>query len=215
MAGWCSVADNPQIKYNKEKIGLKNPIDYFNAGIILLNIQKLKKEYSSEYLFKLAESENWKWFDQDILNKVCNNQILFLDNKWNVLVHLNSDERQLAEFYAPKKIYDYYKSALKDPYIVHYAGNCIPCYMPSVPCAAIFWKYARKSPFYEEIIETMILYLINSKQPENYNLRFYNVEEFARAVERRLSSTEYKVRRVERLLGFPILRRLKKLFRRK
>lgn len=193
MAGWCSVADNPQIKYNKEKIGLKNPIDYFNAGIILLNIEKLKKEYSSEYLFKLAESENWKWFDQDILNKVCNNQILFLDNKWNVLVHLNSDERQLAEFYAPKKIYDYYKSALKDPYIVHYAGNCIPCYMPSVPCAAIFWKYARLSPFYEQIIN------MNVYQTQELNIRLYRAE--------------FKIKRFEHILGISFARKLQQLYR--
>ena len=42
--------------------------------------------------------------------------------------------------------------ARKNPYIIHYCSPRKPWNMPSVEYSQIFWHYARKTPFYEEIV---------------------------------------------------------------
>ena len=69
--------------------------------------------------------------------------------------HLHTDIHDLPEYYSPATIYEQYKEALKSPYIIHYAGRCIPCFQPETDLAEIFWQYARKSPYYEKIIYKM------------------------------------------------------------
>lgn len=57
--------------------------------------------------------------------------------------------------------YTEYFSARKNPYIVHYAGKIKPWNNPEVDLAEIWWKYAKFSPFYEEVIYKKINSIIN------------------------------------------------------
>lgn len=154
MAGFYGY-DRKQVLYNKKHLGITNPADYFNAGVLLLNIKKITEHFSSSQLLEIAAEREWKWFDQDVLNKVFLSNVEYLDNKWNCMVHPHNAERDLTEFYAPVAVYEKYCETLKDPYIVHYAGHNLPCFVPGVDCVEIFWRYARLSPFYEYIISAM------------------------------------------------------------
>ncbi|QEY34759.1 DUF4422 domain-containing protein [Caproiciproducens galactitolivorans] len=155
MAGWCNVKNNLQGEYNKKVIGLKRDFEYFNAGVIILNLKEFRKKFTTEELMNIATSRKWKWFDQDVLNKVCEGHVKLLDNRWNVMSHLHDFDYQLAEFFAPQSIYQNYLDALEDPWIIHYAGRCIPCFVPQVDLAEYFWKYARMTPYYELILSAM------------------------------------------------------------
>ena len=212
LEGWLNQNFNQTKDYLEKEIGLINPYNYCNTGVLILNCKQYREKYTIEYLINHIENQNYRIYEQDMLNILFENDIYFLPTGWNLFTCTNSIIKNSLQA-APCKDYLLYQDARKNPFILHYANQPKPWLDSKSDFADEFWKYARKSPFYEEIIETMILYLINSKQPENYNLRFNNVEEFARAVERRLSSTEYKVRRFERLLGFPILRRIRKLIK--
>lgn len=156
MAGWCNGIDQTQLEYNQKKLKLKEKFQYFNAGALLLNIKEFKKHYTTEKLFEIACSEKWKWFDQDVLNMVCERHTRFLENNWNVMVHLHTEPSQLPEFFAPLYIYENYQGSLENPKCVHYAGHVIPCYAPNVDLANLFWKYARCSPYYEQILSIMM-----------------------------------------------------------
>lgn len=153
MSGWINM-DNYYKEY-PSLLGIKNKFDYFNAGVLLVNVELLSKKYTSKFLFDVAVSKNWKWFDQDVLNKICVNKVKFLSQKWNVMSHLHTDMHDLPEYYSPAEIYEQYKEAIKTPYIIHYAGRCIPCFQPETDLAEIFWQYARQSPYYEKIIYKM------------------------------------------------------------
>lgn len=156
MAGWSNVKDNEYVNYNRTELGIENTFDYFNAGVILININEISKHYDVDMLFDLASSKKWKWFDQDVLNKICYGKVKLLDNKWNVMSHQHDFEYQLPEFFAPKYIYDEYLEALKSPKAIHYAGRFLPCYVTNVDLSTYFWEHARNSPYYEVIIAAMI-----------------------------------------------------------
>lgn len=156
MAGWCNFEGNPQIEYNKNILGLKHEFQYFNAGIIVVNLAEFRKDYTTRQLMDMAASKAWKWFDQDVLNIVCEGKVQFLSNKWNVMSHLHDIDSQLPEFLAPLFIFKGYKDALENPKAIHYAGRFIPCFVPQVDLAEYFWQYARISPYYELILSAMV-----------------------------------------------------------
>lgn len=152
MAGWCNTDGNEQKSYNRNVVGLKHEFEYFNAGNIIVNLDEFRNSYTSKQLFEIAQSKSWKWFDQDVLNQVCEGHVKFIDNNWNVMSHWHDYDWQLPEYFAPNSIYQNYKQALSAPKAIHFAGRTMPCYVPYVDLGNIFWKYARISPFYEQII---------------------------------------------------------------
>lgn len=169
MAGWCNTKDNPQIEYNKKVLKLKHKFEYFNAGIIVVNLEEFRKKYTADKLLDMAASKDWKWFDQDVLNVVCEGKTKLLENAWNVMSHQHDVEVQLAEFFAPKDIYDEYKDALKEPKAIHYAGRFIPCFAPQVDLATYFWEYARMTPYYENILSAMAQNHVGAFFNQNFN----------------------------------------------
>jgi lipopolysaccharide biosynthesis glycosyltransferase len=156
MASFYGINDQKQINYNKKELGITSPKCYFNAGVLLINLSKIREIYTGSKLLDIASQKDWKWFDQDVLNKISRGKVLFLNPKWNVMVQRHIAERDLSEFYAPINIYKTYKKCLTDPWIIHYAGHFIPCYVPDVDCAEYFWKYAKKTEFYHLILFLMI-----------------------------------------------------------
>ena len=69
-------------KYN---IGLNNSNTYINAGVLLLNLKKLREDTISKLLFEKTKEleEIIKYQDQDIINIVFKNKIKYLDSIYN------------------------------------------------------------------------------------------------------------------------------------
>lgn len=203
---WNNEENNDLVSYSQDVLKFNKKDLYFNSGVLLYNLSKFRNEYSASYLLSLCEARFWHYIDQDVLNIVTKDNVKFLPFNWNLMI---TCDKFATEQKAPLQMYNEYKEAHDNPYIIHYAGNFMPCNVPDADLFHYFWIYARDTPFYEILLN----FMPNNKDLGITNIRFNNVEEFARAVERRLSSTEYKVRRFERLLGFPILRRIRKLIK--
>lgn len=167
MAGWDNIdVDSKgimdekyrkeQYNYNVNELGISNVFDYFNAGIIVMNLEEFRKKYTSKDLLMIAASKNWKWFDQDVLNKLCYGKSVILPQKWNLMCHNEEAEGDAAERMAPQYIYKEYCNAKLKPSAIHYCGKTIPCYTPRVNNASFFWKYARDTEYYEELLLRMI-----------------------------------------------------------
>lgn len=156
MAGFYGQRKKEHIIYNQKELGINNPNFYFNAGVLLLNLKEIRKKYSSSKLLDIAEKKDWQLFDQDVLNKICKDKVLFIDSKWNVMVQSHYGEKDLTEFYAPVNIYKKYKNDILNPWVIHYASHSIPCFSPTVDCAEYFWKYAKKTAFYEVILSILM-----------------------------------------------------------
>lgn len=73
--------------YNlKKPIGLR-PFDvYVNAGVLLMNLKKIREDNLPEKWFYEINNNRYQAGDQCVLNKTCKNKILPLDNEYNVSV---------------------------------------------------------------------------------------------------------------------------------
>lgn len=150
---WYNEENNIMHTYVKDTLKLPETHLYFNSGVLVYNLAKFRETYTSEYMLDYCAQRHWQYIDQDILNITCNGSTLFLPQKWNVLI--TADEFA-TEQKAPLSLYEDYCSAHNNPYVIHYAGNFMPCIVPTVDLRWAFWKYARNTPFYETFILRMI-----------------------------------------------------------
>ncbi len=149
-------------EYIRNALGMEEPYNYFQAGVILLNLEKFRSEHPTDEMLRVAAARKWKLLDQDVLNKLAQGQVKFVGMEWNVMFDWKFERITENISYAPKYLYDDYMEARKAPKIVHYAGPDKPWDKPSSDLAYYFWKYARLNECYEQIIQNMIL---NHKDP--------------------------------------------------
>lgn len=143
---------NPDTRQYCEKVlKLKDPCSYMQAGALVINIEAFRKKISAKELFQMAERQDYRYSDQDILNIVCEGRIKKLDLKWNVLTDSGQRRRQVIQS-APADILEEYEQARLQPYIIHYAGGCKPWNDPREDFAWEFWRTARRTPYYEALL---------------------------------------------------------------
>lgn len=149
--GQINGANRETVRYVKTKLKMKNPYDYFQAGVLLFNEDWMRKKHSTDAWLKLA-SKPYMYNDQDVLNLECEGHVKYLDMKWGMIVdHAHTRVSEVISF-APDKIQKEYSVAHANPSIIHYAGFKKPWYDPTEDFAMEFWKYARKTVFYETLI---------------------------------------------------------------
>lgn len=133
-------------EYRDHILKLKRPDDYFNAGVFVLNIREFVSRHSKEEWWELVNSRDWRSKDQDVLNMVCNERVYILPSKWNYVTFL----RKSAEKYILEEDQKDRQAAAQDPYIIHYVGRFKPWSYCNIEFFDVFWKYALKSPFFED-----------------------------------------------------------------
>lgn len=170
-AGWSNIVDNDCRRYIKEVVSLENPYDYFNSGVLLLNIEEMLRVTSCAALLNASLEKRWRWVDQDVLNHVCAGKVKYLNQAWNYMAHKESYfiPETLPEVWLPVWLQDEYRRAHFDPKIIHYVGRSTPCFSPYSDSAWVFWKYAKTSPYYE--------ILLNISAKEFYLAQFNPIEE--------------------------------------
>ncbi|WML36756.1 glycosyltransferase family 8 protein [Clostridium sp. OS1-26] len=140
--------------YIDNELKLKDPHDYFQAGVLLLNLDKIRKDFSTQSLLNAVSKKLYHYLDQDYLNIIFEDNVLFLNQKWNVLINWRVDEKnQRLNIIkkAPKELADEYFNARKNPCIIHYAGHHKPWNTKDCDYYEEFWKYAVDTPFYDII----------------------------------------------------------------
>lgn len=128
---------------------------YFNAGMMLWNIEKLRGQYCFKDYMDLAEALSFQMQapDQDLLNLMHYKQVKFLD------------EYQYDLF--SKIAYDYgirYEDVKKQTTIVHYAGMKPWQGGEGVhyDIEQLWWDYAKLTPFYYDLMEDFLHSSINN-----------------------------------------------------
>ena len=131
--------------YIENTIGIQNPDDLIIAGLLVMNLKEFRKRWSLRELLDMASSREWRHHDQDILNVLSAGNKVLLDARWNILPDVGLYRRM------PDWLYSEWKKGSVRPFVVHFGGELKPWKYPNIPYAALFWKYAKKSPFYKEI----------------------------------------------------------------
>lgn len=142
---------------NQQRLKLDKTNYYINAGVLLMNLEKMRKEDVSNKLIKcsIEKKDEIYWLDQDILNIVMEGKIKYLDLAWN-----------LQYFYPGEKV-DYepevFKKALENPKIIHFIGHIKPWdILSNRPNEKEYFKYLKYTPWKNFAIKHSILSFIKS-----------------------------------------------------
>ncbi|ENU5531877.1 glycosyltransferase family 8 protein [Campylobacter coli] len=110
-----------------------DPKTYINAGVLILSLDKIRKFKLDNKLHSRCTQEInlLKYKDQDIINLVLKDYIMFLDNSFNVSENdVNINNKFLKDF---------------NPKIFHYYGSKLNGVCPK-PHNHVWWKYASFAP---------------------------------------------------------------------
>ncbi len=138
--------------YLRNTLHMQNPKDYFQAGVLILDIPKLlQQNFTTKCIEKLKEIKKPVYVDQCILNAVIDGHYKKLDFKWNVMWQIPYYIKDL-NCQIDIKIYEKYMAAYNAPYIIHYASSIKPWKNHDIKLAEIWWQYARQTVYYEQFI---------------------------------------------------------------
>ena len=114
-------------KNSRIAVELGYDADYVNAGVLLLNIDRMCKDGMEEKFFEYLKSKNYKveFNDQGMINHCCIGGIKLVNPKYNFMIPYDRYDRvqlikitQKNEFYSETEIAE----AKNNPVIVHFAG---------------------------------------------------------------------------------------------
>ena len=136
-----AAAPDDIIQYNKvfqeyaEKVvGVVKYQNYFNAGILLMNLDQLRKfNFQDKFLYLLGTVKFSVAQDQDYLNRLCKGRVTLINNQWDIMPVINR------------------KINKEDIKIIHYNFAYKPWRFEDVQYKEYFWEYARKTEFLDEI----------------------------------------------------------------
>ncbi|MDR0644372.1 MAG: DUF4422 domain-containing protein, partial [Treponema sp.] len=138
------------LKFSQEEI-----YGYFNAGLILFNIDEIRKDFTTEKMFKVAMSRKWSFHDQDTLNFLFKRNVHYFDCAWNLFWYA-VDDRSFLTGYEPAVVNEWVTNAIREPKLIHFTGAVKPWHLQAFNfenfMVHIFWKYARQSPYYELLV---------------------------------------------------------------
>lgn len=121
------MSSKRSMKNKKENLGILPKDNYFNAGILVIDVDKWRHNTYTEDVIKLASTQHYRHHDQDALNKVFHKNWQSIPIKWDVLppvynlfpkLIFNSRFKQLA------------LDAKRNACIIHYAGRYKPWEFP-------------------------------------------------------------------------------------
>ncbi len=150
-----NVKHGKRMGYAKNVLKMKNPYDYFQAGVLVLNTKAMRERYTIKQWLTYASNPAFIYNDQDVLNAHCEGEVLYLPWEWNVVHDCGGRVGNLF-VQAPNDIYDAYMKSRNNPKIIHYAGFQKPWTDPDCDFASIYWKYARETPFYERLLKRVV-----------------------------------------------------------
>ncbi len=165
FSGNINGASKAVKEYSDNVLKMKNPENYFQAGVLLLNMGEMRKAYSIEQWLTFA-SNDYKYNDQDVLNIYCENRVRYVGMEWNFLTDCNHTRVSDVIIHAREDLQAEYKAVADTAKIIHYAGFMKPWLNPQEDKARFFWKYARKTVFYEELLHMMVKNTIKERKKE-------------------------------------------------
>ncbi len=139
--------------YSEKVLGVPRQV-YFNAGILVMNLDIMRKDNLKEQFASLLEKVTYRVAqDQDYLNVICYGKTVILDKTWN----------RTPMPYADRSV---------TPKIAHYKINFKPWKFDGIPYGELFWQYAKNTPHYDSLMAAKESYgeenkLRDKKQYEN------------------------------------------------
>lgn len=139
-------------EYLSEELRIEDYTKYFQAGIVVLDMTSPRvQNLFSLSIEKLCAIKRPVFYDQCIFNSIFYGDVSFFSVSWNHVWYLQNYS-YLRHTISERAFFDYARSRLS-PKIVHFASKDKPTNKSGWDLAEYFWRYARKSPFYDEILK--------------------------------------------------------------
>lgn len=137
-------------EYVEKVVGVIDYNNYFNAGIIVMNLKALREyKFQEKFLYMLEKIKFEVAQDQDYMNRLCKGRVKLLGFEWNRMPAMGKREGTIN--------------------LVHYNLGCKPWYFDDVLYQEYFWKYAKKTEFYDEIRAMKSKYTDADKEKDDAN----------------------------------------------
>lgn len=137
--------------YAEKVVGVADYRNYFNAGILLMNLDALRKyNFQEKLIYSLTQIKFSVAQDQDYLNRLCKGRVKILDKAWNrmpvAVVQGNPEAKG------------------EDLKLIHYNLAFKPWHFENTPYEEHFWKYANKTEYIDTILEIKANYTEEDKR---------------------------------------------------
>ena len=137
-------------EYVEKVVGVIDYNNYFNAGIIVMNLKALREyKFQEKFLYMLEKIKFEVAQDQDYMNRLCKGRVKLLGFEWNRMPAMGKREGTIN--------------------LVHYNLGCKPWYFDDVLYQEYFWKYAKETEFYDEIRAMKSKYTDADKEKDDAN----------------------------------------------
>ena len=126
--------------YVEKVIGISRH-NFFNAGMVLINCDRFRRGAVLDKFIDLLHTYNFVVTqDEDYLNLICKDHVYWLDQRWNTEI--------FGEIAYP----------IEQAKILHYIMTNKPWHYADCRHGDVFWKYAKQTIVYEEIVRELEAY---------------------------------------------------------
>lgn len=123
-------------EYVELVVGVADYRKYFNAGILVMNLDELRKfKFQEKFIYLLDKIRFSVAQDQDYLNRLCKGRVKFFDRVWNRMPMPDP------------------KIKASDVKLVHYNLAFKPWHFEDILYKEFFWKYAEETEYFDKIQE--------------------------------------------------------------
>ena len=126
----------------KENTSRLNLNKYVNSGVLLMNLDKWRKDNIEKKFWQYIEKHGDRivWHDQDVINVVCQKGIEYIDDKWNC---------QVTDYCGGNS--EHFKQIGANAYIMHFVSDRKPWKGKYSHWSKYYYKYVKITPWKKDI----------------------------------------------------------------
>lgn len=142
------IQENVYGEYVEKVLGIDR-YHYFNAGLLLINCEQFRKNHVLDQFVDLLHTYNFVVTqDEDYLNLICKDRVLWLEQPWNTEV--------FGEIAYPESEFK----------MIHYIMVSKPWHYEGAKYSEHFWRYAKETAVYNEIKEVLANYTDEQREED-------------------------------------------------
>lgn len=138
-------------EYVVKHVGLSSPEKYFNSGVLVMNLTKLREEKIRDKFIELLCKYNFKTVapDQDYLNFLCQDKVAYIESGWN--------KHAIAENVIEKE----------KLHLMHYNMFNKPWHYENVQNEELFWEFAEMTEYKDSLLSGKLAYTEEEKKRDS------------------------------------------------
>lgn len=201
LAGAKDLGWTGRLRYDipAEELELEFPQEYVNADVLVYNLKQIREQYKMDDLLLPWQEHLFRCNEQDVLNLVFDGKKQILDLRWNTY----PDRMLSTEDILRNSDLDIglWKAALEDPFIIHFAAVPKPWDEPMIGYGDEWWNYARKSVYYEVVLNRRLQTSVFHKKKLHDYIFLVGDKIFPKGSKGRAVIHNYKIKRISEHYG--------------